>query len=320
MKFDWVKAKEKYQEISVPKSLDQVVDQAIHQAKAENMQEGAIQLDQVVELTIEKSKCRQRGKRWFYSISSIAATAAIVFVVGVNTSVAFAQSVSDMPILGQIAKVVMTDQIKEELASSKIDVKIPAVVGLSDAEFEKRMNEEIQTRVKAHVATMQQQADEFIQARIETGMDATEAGQVDIIGDYLVYYKGVDKVSFKIDIYSNQGATGWNEVYLYNLDILQNKELKLSDLFIGDSYIATITDEVKRQMEQRIKDGDFVYWIQAEDYEMGLGFKQIQADQTFHFNEAGDLVIYFAKYEVSPGYMGAQEFIIPQDLIRNILK
>lgn len=320
MAFDWEKAKEKYRNVTIPDDLDQVVNQAIERAKKENVQDVPGEQNEFAQYTMQTSKKVKKSHRRLYTIGGIAASVSIAFVIGVNTSVAFAQSVSNLPVLGQIAKVVMTDQIKEEVEASKTDVKIPSVVGLSDAEFEKRVNEQIQTRVKAHVADIQKQADELIQARIETGTDASEAGQVNIIGDYEVYYQGDDKVSFKIDVFSDQGASGWNEVYLYNLDVVHNKELKLSDLFKNDSYISIITDEVKRQMKQRMQDENVSFWIQQEDYDMGMGFEEIQANQTFHFNKAGELVIYFEKYEVAPGYMGAQEFVIPQDLIQDIWK
>lgn len=320
MAFDWEKAKEKYRNVTIPDDLDQVVNQAIERAKKENVQDVPGEQNEFAQHTMQTSKKVKKSHRRLYTIGGIAASVSIAFVIGVNTSVAFAQSVSNLPVLGQIAKVVMTDQIKEEVEASKTDVKIPSVVGLSDAEFEKRVNEQIQTRVKAHVADIQKQADELIQARIETGTDASEAGQVNIIGDYEVYYQGDDKVSFKIDVFSDQGASGWNEVYLYNLDVVHNKELKLSDLFKNDSYISIITDEVKRQMKQRMQDENVSFWIQQEDYDMGMGFEEIQANQTFHFNKAGELVIYFEKYEVAPGYMGAQEFVIPQDLIQDIWK
>lgn len=321
MEFDWEKAKEKYQDVTVSNRLDQVVNQAIEEARKENVLHESVQLDKIVDNAVQKSNRKnQTRRRALYTIAGLAASVSIVFVIGVNTSVAFAETVSNIPVLGQIAKVVMTNQIKEELAASKTDVKIPSVVGLSDAAFEARVNEEIETRVKAHVAKIQKQADELVQARIKTGTPPEDAGKVDIIGDYEVYYKGKDKVSFKINVYSNQGASGWNEAYLYNLDVIENKELTLSDLFKNDSYIHIITDEIKRQMEERIKTEDAMFWNQPEDYEMGMGFEQIRPEQTFHFNEAGELVIYFEKYEVAPGYMGAQEFNIPPALLQDIWK
>ena len=58
----------------------------------------------------------------------------------------------------------MLNHIQENLETSHTDVKIPSIVGLTDAEFEKKVNEEIQSKVKEHVEAMQKEADLFIKA------------------------------------------------------------------------------------------------------------------------------------------------------------
>ncbi len=42
-------------------------------------------------------------------------------------------------------------------------------------------------------------------------------------------------------------------------------------------------------------------------------------NQNFYINKEGKFVISFDEYEVAPGYMGVQEFIIPTEIISNIL-
>ena len=52
------------------------------------------------------------------------------------------------------------------------------------------------------------------------------------------------------------------------------------------------------------------YWIDGN----GMGteeFERIADDQSFYFDDKGDLVIVFEKYDVAPGYMGCPEFPIP---------
>lgn len=48
-------------------------------------------------------------------------------------------------------------------------------------------------------------------------------------------------------------------------------------------------------------------------------FQSIAKDQSFYINNDGKLVISFDKYEVSPGYMGVVEFIIPTPVITDAL-
>ena len=51
-----------------------------------------------------------------------------------------------------------------------------------------------------------------------------------------------------------------------------------------------------------------------------FNFQSITEQTNFYFNESGELVIAFDEYEVAPGYMGAPEFVIPQEVTAAILK
>lgn len=46
---------------------------------------------------------------------------------------------------------------------------------------------------------------------------------------------------------------------------------------------------------------------------------KISANQNFYINEEVKFVISFDKYEVAPGYMGVQEFVVPTEAITDIL-
>ena len=48
-------------------------------------------------------------------------------------------------------------------------------------------------------------------------------------------------------------------------------------------------------------------------------FKSIRPDQDYYINEDGNLVICFDIEEVAPLYMGAAEFIIPQEITDTLL-
>ena len=98
--------------------------------------------------------------------------------------------------------------------------------------------------------------------------------------------------------------------------------MALVDLFQpGSSYVDIISEEIHRQIQERMqKDSNMMYFVEEEDDQLGMGFEKISPNQTFYFNEQGDLVIFFAKYEIAPGYMGTQSFVIPKNIIANILK
>ncbi len=73
---------------------------------------------------------------------------------------------------------------------------------------------------------------------------------------------------------------------------------------------------IKRHKE----DENMIYWVSGvEDEDLIELFEKISKDQNFYINNDGKLVICFDKYEVAPGYMGVQEFIIPTEVISNVL-
>ena len=49
-------------------------------------------------------------------------------------------------------------------------------------------------------------------------------------------------------------------------------------------------------------------------------FKKIKKDQGFYINDKGELVICFDKYEVAPGSSGLVEFVIPNNVTKQLMK
>ena len=43
-------------------------------------------------------------------------------------------------------------------------------------------------------------------------------------------------------------------------------------------------------------------------------FKELRGDESFYFNEKGELVFTFDETDVAPSHMGAVEFAIPQSV------
>ena len=94
---------------------------------------------------------------------------------------------------------------------------------------------------------------------------------------------------------------------------------ELADLFNTDKFSDILVEEIKMQMqEQMANDENISYWINNSG--IGEEFATVSADHNFYWNENGDLVIIFDKYEVAPGSMGTPEFVIDKGVIRDVLK
>lgn len=70
---------------------------------------------------------------------------------------------------------------------------------------------------------------------------------------------------------------------------------------------------VLQQMNERIAEDpeNVVFWGVNEEEDMGNEFIGVNETTSFYTNADGNVVISYQEYEVAPGYMGIQEFVIP---------
>ncbi len=59
-------------------------------------------------------------------------------------------------------------------------------------------------------------------------------------------------------------------------------------------------------------DGSIVYFYNSDTPD--TDFKGLTGEESFYFNDKGELVIAFNEYDVAPGYMGAVDFTIPSSV------
>jgi hypothetical protein len=72
---------------------------------------------------------------------------------------------------------------------------------------------------------------------------------------------------------------------------------------------------MRQQMEA---DENVSYFIDSDMPEED--FQNVKEDQSFHFDEEGNLVISFDEYEVAPGSMGLVEFTVERSVFEAALK
>lgn len=192
-----------------------------------------------------------------------------------------------------------TYETKKDDKQAKIEVL--KINGLKDKELEKKLNDEF-------MQMSQSAYDEFMLP--DSGIQFSEV-------DYTITSDTSAIVSIKT-VLSSVMASSNQTFRCYTIDKKNQKLFTLSELFKDSSYIKMISDSIKEQMKTKMKNDEAVsYFIDSETE--GLNFIEIKKDQNFYINENAQLVICFDKYEVAPGYMGAQEFIIPTDVIQTIL-
>lgn len=240
----------------------------------------------------------------------LAVAACLVFLavfVMPNVSVVYAQALEKVPVLGDLIRVVTIRNYLYEDPYHELDIKVPEIDnsdGLADVD---NINEEIEE--------MTSQLKEQFYADLEAIGDQ---GHASMFVDYDVVTNTDSWFTLKLSVHMVAGS-GSSTYYFYHIDRSTGKIARLKDVFKDDSFSKVLTENIKKQMvEQMKKDKNVQYWVDTEIF--GGDFAAITGDHNFYFNEDGNLVIPFDKYEVAPGCMGSPEFTIKKEDIASILK
>ena len=282
------KWKREYDQIAVPENVKERMEEAVMRAK--------------------ESKKRIRKVRMIRMAGSAAAVFAVLLILP-NTSRTAAAAMQQIPVLGEFFKVVTIREYQVDEDRYQADVKVPEVVPEENKEISDETAQQAKETADAINFDIQQVTDELIE-EFKSTMEEFEDGYGDILVDSQVLTD--DEKWFSLDLVLYQGAgSGYERHRHYTIDKTTGKKAMLSDFF-GEAYVDTISDEIKKQMRQRMAEDENVpYWIDNQDIPE-WNFQSIAEDQDFYVNKDGDVVVCFNEYEVAPGYMGCVEFVIGQ--------
>ena len=245
----------------------------------------------------------RKHRRVLHRSLATALASCACFVLLVNGSPSFAQAVYEVPVLGSLARIFTVTEYTINDEERVIDVRLPALENTGHTELEQKINQEISTRIQAVIDEAEARARETKEAYVATGGDPKDYMPVIIDVDYEVKCQNDQYLSFVINKTETR-ASAYTEFYTYNIDLETGKELTLRDL-LGPNWMETVNTQVAQQIEERSQDPDNVYWTEDQG-----GFQGIEADQPFYLNADGLPVVVFEKYEIAPGSMGSQEFVI----------
>ena len=284
--------KKEYMDIPIPEELDFVVRKAIKESRSNGV------------------KRKGRFSKAVTVAASIAATVAVL-TVGINTSPAFAKTLSKVPLVGSIVKVLTFREYTVDENTFNANIKVPEISGLKDKKLQNSLNEKyLEENEKLYKEFLADMGDMKEKGGGHLGVDSgyvikTDTDRILSVGRYVVNTIASSSTTFKYDTIDKK-----NEVLI-----------TLPSLFKDDSYVDIISENIKEQMIKRHEADDMMfYWVEGVEEE-GLVdlFEKISKEQSFYINSEGKLVISFDKYEVAPGYMGIQEFVIPTEVISDIL-
>ena len=260
-------------------------------------------LDSFMESCIEHAQKKQ--KRFsFQGMWKPALSAALIgYLIMLNTVPAFAQSVFDIPLLGDVSRILCVREYKKTSDVDSLSVKVPEVKNTGNPEMEERVNQQIEERINK---TTEQLYKDSAQVREMMKKEKVESltAKTEVTIDYKITCNQNDLLSFQI-MTNYQLNTSMQEYQTFNLDLASGKDITLQDLF-GADYEKIINASVRKQIKQRTEQDET-----ASYFDGAMGFQGIRKNQPYYIDSKGNVVIIFEKYSIAPGYMGTQEFKIP---------
>lgn len=212
--------------------------------------------------------------------------------------------------LSQVEKVTVEKKLLK--TDENIKITVPVFKGLKDVNFQNKLNKKIEDQALRDMA-------EFKLGEKEAKSIDSAAEDSELIIDFSLKSMGktLSLVSEKYSIIYGQ-ANGEIRRDYYNIDLEENKELSLEDLFKKDSqYKEIINGEIKTLINKN-SDSYFPMEKTEESPEI-MGFTGINKDTSFYINNVGDLVICFDLYEIAPRSTGYPEFVIPAYKLKEAL-
>ncbi len=279
------KLKENYNNIEIPKELDDVINDAFKES--EN-----------IKIENNKKDWRRNMKKWYASAAAVG-----LIIVSVNASSTFATSLENIPVIGNIIKIVNFNNYRINKDGMDVSISLPEVSSDSkdleyklNKEFEKE-GKEAYKKYEAEVAKLEKEG--------KTTHKSAEVWSETIAEN--------DKTA-SIAIYNTEiEASAATSRKIYNINKENKTVLTLEGMFGNNDYIDVLSKNILSQMKERTKkDSNDVYFVDNT-------FK-IKKDQPFYINNKGELVICFDEYEVAPGSAGLVEFVIPSNIVSKLMK
>jgi len=256
-----------------------------------------------LEKQTHKSIKRYRTLRSVSKNAIFLAASILLFITTVIISPAAASTLSDIPFLNKVIKVVTITEWKETKENNQLDIKTPEVTGLKNKTLSQTLNQQYVQESKELYSKFQQET-------------ANENGNYSLESGYIV--KTDDDLLLSLGRYTVETKASAAESIHYDTIDKQNELLiTLPSLFKDDSYIDAISSYILHEMNKQMKADTGSYFIKNDtDPE---GFDKIDPHQNFYINKQHKLVICFNEYEVAPGYMGTVEFLVPSEVIKDYL-
>lgn len=293
-----MEAKSRYQEQTMSTEQVAALRKRMEQAKKENHQENLW----------------NRGKK----ILTVAAGIALILCILPNTSEAAAMTMQKLPVLGNFVRLVTVRKYHYEAEHYHAEINVSelvlselsAVDGMEPSmrlELEKTL-ENINKKIRQVTEELELQFKETVEMKEGYLETVVKSEQLETTENYF---------AMKLQCFMASGS-GYEWNYYFMIDLTTGRQLMLADLFPEEAdFVTPISENIRLQMQtQMAEDANKMYWLDSSF--ANWNFLSIREGASFYVNADGNLVICFNEGEVAPMYMGALEFVIAPEVIKNI--
>ena len=282
------KLKENYNNIEIPKELEDVINDAFNESENKKLENN------------KKDWIRnmKNMKKWYASAAAVG-----LIIVSVNASSTFAKSLENIPVIGNIIRVVNFNNYRIDKDGMDVSISLPEVSSDSK-DLEYKLNKEFEKEGKEAYKKYEAEV-EKLEKEGKTTHKSAEMWSETVAEN--------DK-TLSVAIYNTETeASASTSRKIYNIDKKDKTILTLEGMFGNNDYVDVLSKNILSQMKERTKkDSNDVYFVDHT-------FK-IKKDQPFYINDKGELVICFDEYEVAPGSAGLVEFVIPSNIVSKLMK
>ncbi len=221
----------------------------------------------------------------------------ILFVLmALVTGAAFAQDSIDFELTEAFS-------YSEKADNWSIEISVPQISGMPSEVEQDELNAHF-LKVKDEMLAEYEQNVEFAKQSIAEGGDPHFGYQY----SWEVVTDSDDYFVFRTTWFLAAGSSSSLNEY-WNLDKKTGKLLDFDeDAVTSLEQMASIREQIFAKMQEVNETGEGMFWTEDDSLDISLG--QVRYLNHWYYNEDGDLVITFDKYEVAPGAMGSPEFVV----------
>ncbi len=260
------------------------------------------ELSGVVEAALRRGGRKARSKRRALRIVSPIAAAFAAFVLVLNTVPTFAAAMYELPVLGEVCRVLTVRSYHYEDETKQLDIEVPAIdVELGESDWANSVNMLIEATIEYEVAQSESRAQEYYEAFIATGGAPEDYHPIGITVDYEVYYASDSVLSFAV-IKTETLASAYETFHYYNYDLKTGEELTIEAL-AGEDWRERARAGLSEMMSEA---GEGESWWELSEAELEAAIDEAQ----LRLDGSGRPVLAFQKYSLGPGSMGRPELVL----------